>query len=478
MPFYLEKYIFWSVYLTLPWITGAAHLKSKGDVTILEGEMIELDWTAYNEGDRIPPCSWQYAANQTDTTSIFLAYASGKQYKFGNVMSWQFTKRSAPCQGGIQKLASSADTGIYKMEVETGYALRSEDTETFVQVYRGSDLKFSIIVNDEVHTLDLSGGPNLKLDLLHTAEPVNVTVVLSQIFPPTTLTITRDASEIVCNNLERRCNKIIELGSMENAAIVVIMKTGIVGADPVIISQPVLHAIPADNGTRNAAITFAVLFFIFLVAFIGFIIFLVVARMKVHKMTKADETSKSDSPESGLIQHTRENLREAANNLKDVFSLKRSCVLMNKLKDLDKENKHQIDTIQKRITNNQKSYDSKVHNFYGLVSSTDVSAQSILKDWDRIMEEMTTAKNNIHIPKLYMDSATDVKDLMTALQNELRSYEDNMKRNDLILKQSKLTESGHEVEDDVEDTSENEERREWKETILVSINADSIYCHK
>ena len=99
--------------------------------------MIELDWTAYNEGDRIPPCSWQYAANQTDTTSIFLAYASGKQYKFGNVMSWQFTKRSAPCQGGIQKLASSADTGIYKMEVETGYALRSEDTETFVQVYRG-----------------------------------------------------------------------------------------------------------------------------------------------------------------------------------------------------------------------------------------------------------------------------------------------------------------------------------------------------
>jgi len=46
---------------------------------------------------------------------------------------------------------------------------------------------------------------------------------------------------------------------------------------------------------------------------------------------KADETSKSDSPESGLIQHTRENLREAANNLKDVFSLKRSCVLMNKV---------------------------------------------------------------------------------------------------------------------------------------------------
>jgi len=60
----------------------------------------------------------------------------------------------------------------------------------------------------------------------------------------------------------------------------------------------------------------------------------------------------------------------------------------------------------------------------------------------------------------------------------LISYEGNMKRNDLILKQSKLTESGHEVEDDVEDTSENEERREWKETILVSINADSIYCHK
>jgi len=28
---------------------------------------------------------------------------------------------------------------------------------------------------------------------------------------------------------------------MENAAIAVIMKTGIVGADPVIISQPVLH---------------------------------------------------------------------------------------------------------------------------------------------------------------------------------------------------------------------------------------------
>jgi len=53
------------------------------------------------------------------------------------------------------------------------------------------DLKFSVAVNGKVNNLDLSGGSHLKLPVLKTDKPVNVSIKLSGSFPPSTVTITR-----------------------------------------------------------------------------------------------------------------------------------------------------------------------------------------------------------------------------------------------------------------------------------------------
>jgi len=52
-------------------------------------------------------------------------------------------------------------------------------------------LKFSVFVNDKVKTFNVSGGLEWSLEKLKTDVPVNVSVVLSKAFPPSTVTITR-----------------------------------------------------------------------------------------------------------------------------------------------------------------------------------------------------------------------------------------------------------------------------------------------
>jgi len=44
-----------------------------------------------------------------------------------------------------------------------------------------------------------------------------------------------------CDNMHEMCDDLIDLKNATNAPIAIRIKTGIVGADPVIISQPVVY---------------------------------------------------------------------------------------------------------------------------------------------------------------------------------------------------------------------------------------------
>ena len=99
---------------------------------------MKIGWTTYKEQKRVPPCSWRYAVSSSEAEDTFLAYDGEIRYNFNMGVNWNFTKSGAPCDGGIQKQASLADTGIYTMEVNTGYKWEKEESETFVNVYRGT----------------------------------------------------------------------------------------------------------------------------------------------------------------------------------------------------------------------------------------------------------------------------------------------------------------------------------------------------
>jgi len=105
-------------------------------VNILEGEELTIKWIAYNEDERIPPCHWEYAVNDTDRGRTFMAYDEyGDRYEYEGMEPWHFTKTQEPCSGGIRKWAKLKDSGIYVMMLDTGHKIKREDSQTVVKVY-------------------------------------------------------------------------------------------------------------------------------------------------------------------------------------------------------------------------------------------------------------------------------------------------------------------------------------------------------
>lgn len=105
---------------------------------ILEGEELTINWIAYDDNERTPPCHWDFAINDTDSGYTFMAYdINGQRYEFRKKEPWQFTKTQEPCKGGIRKLAKQQDSGVYMMLLDTGYKRKRENSQTSVKVYNG-----------------------------------------------------------------------------------------------------------------------------------------------------------------------------------------------------------------------------------------------------------------------------------------------------------------------------------------------------
>ncbi|KAK2154974.1 hypothetical protein LSH36_252g02032 [Paralvinella palmiformis] len=236
----------WLFFLILPVIVQpvfSGYLKSTSDIKILEGETCVIEWLAYNNEEHTPPCSWWYAAEKSKEALTFLAYKNGKTYIYGRDNQWHFTNITNPCAGGLtKKMINIEDAGVYTMQTENGNLLRKEEAETLVEVLKGSNLNFSVFINDKVNKFDL-GGDELRrtLGVFETDSPVSVSVELGEAFPSTTLTITSNLDEVSCDHPKRRCDLITSSEDILDVSVVIKIETGIIGANQIIITQPLTY---------------------------------------------------------------------------------------------------------------------------------------------------------------------------------------------------------------------------------------------